>query len=121
MSAIPVDGSFRTRLLAVDAWENFSGRPPTGRLAAMVPDLNLRVAEVLADRRLPAALAPALLAAAVQSLVDEVQPAYSDDRLAFVSYVRSIPETRFDDFISSLAGGPLMTEAAPVETSGTLR
>jgi hypothetical protein len=119
LSAYPIDGSLRTRLSAAAPWESIAGRPMTGQLAASVPDLNLRTAEALADRGLPAELAPAVLAAAVQSLVDEVQPAYMDDWQALVTYVRNLPAARFDDYISLLtADGPLVPapEAAQSES-----
>jgi hypothetical protein len=85
----------------------------TGRLAAFVPDLHLRMAETLAIRDLPASLAPAALAGAVQSLIDEAQPAYMDDWQSLIAYVRNLPPARFDDYLSLLtAGGPLVPEAA---------
>jgi hypothetical protein len=113
LSAFPVDGSLRPRLCDPEPWEHIAGRPMTGRLAAFVPDLHLRMAETLAIRDLPASLAPAALAGAVQSLIDEAQPAYMDDWQSLIAYVRNLPPARFDDYLSLLtAGGPLVPEAA---------
>jgi hypothetical protein len=64
--------------------------------------------------RLPARLAPAVLAFAVQDLLDEVQPAYLEDAWAIARYARDLPPTRIEDYVSSLVGGgPLI----PVEGS----
>jgi hypothetical protein len=117
LSAVPIDGSLRTRLSDAAPWESIAGRPMTGQLAAFVPDLHLRTAEALADRGLPAELAPSVLASAVQCLVDEVQPAYMDDWQALVAYVRNLPAARFDDYISLLtADGPLVPASEPAHS-----
>lgn len=98
-----------TRLPEAQAWENYSGRPMTGQLAAHMPDLTLRIAVTLARRKLPAALARDVMALATRDLVDGAQLAYPDDWLGMVRYVRSVPEDQFDDYISSVAAdGPLV-------------
>jgi hypothetical protein len=117
LSALPIDGSLRTRLCDLTPWESVAGRPMTGRLAAFGPDLNLRMAEALAAGDLPAVLAPAALAGAVQSLIDEVQPAYMDDWHSLVTYVRRLPAERFEDYISLLtADGPMVSVTGEART-----
>jgi hypothetical protein len=117
LSARPVDGSLRTLLCEAEPWEDVAGRPMTGQLASFAPDLNLRMAEALALRGMPAELAPEALAPAVQNLVDEAQPAYMDDWLSIVAYIRNLPDSRFDDYLASLtADGPLVPSPTAVRT-----
>jgi hypothetical protein len=99
------DATLALRLPRTDAHDDLAGRRGDGRLGATVPDLNLRVAEALAEMRLPARLAPAILAFAVQDLIDEVQPAYLEDAATIARYAREIPKTRLEDYVSSLVGG----------------
>ena len=87
------------------------GRPHLGLLAAEVADINLRVAEALATRRLPAQLAPGVLAGAVQDYVDRVRPLHAGDWLTLVRTAQAIPDDRIDDYVAALtAGGPLVAD-----------
>ena len=71
-------------------------------------------AELLAEMKLPARLAPAVLSLAVQDLMDEGEPAYLDDRLAIARYARSLNRTRMEDYVAALVGrGPLSPVAEP--------
>jgi hypothetical protein len=73
-----------------------------GRLATRVPDLCLRVAAALAQHQLPAQLAPALLAFAVQDLLDEATPMSGDDAEALTRYVRALPDERISGYVAAL-------------------
>jgi hypothetical protein len=103
------------------AWETLSGRPAAGLMATLGADVNLRVAEALAARRLPAALLPSVLAFAVQDVLDDARPAYFDDWGAFCRAAAALPDDRMDDYIAALAaGGPLVPVAgtSPDSRSG---
>jgi hypothetical protein len=90
------------------------GRPHMGLLAAEVADVNLRVAEVLGRRHLPAALARAVLAGAVQDYVDQVRPLHSSDWLTLVRSAQAIPEDRVEDYVAALTtDGPLVADRTP--------
>ena len=83
-------------------------------MAALSPDLHLRVAELLSEMKLPARLLPALLSLAVQDLMDEAEPAYLDDALAVARYARGLRARRMEDYVAALVGrGPLLPAAEP--------
>jgi hypothetical protein len=74
-----------------------------------MPDLGLRVAELLSTLGLPARLVRAVLALATQDVLDTGRPAYLDDWAALVSAVRHLPDVRLVDAVSALtSGGPLV-------------
>ena len=94
------------------AWETYAGRPGTAMLAARLPDPAIRVAEVLADRHLPATLARGILATAMQDFLDDVRLAHPDDWLSAAMQIATLPGERFDDYVAALTwNGPLI--AAP--------
>jgi hypothetical protein len=91
------------------AWENLTGRPAAGLLATLGVDVTLRLTEALAERKLPAALLPGVLAYAMLDVVDEADPAYFDDWPAFGRAAAAIDGGRIDDYIAALtANGPLI-------------
>lgn len=104
-----VDGSLGQRMPERLAWRERSGRPGSGLLSAYAADLPLRVAEWLAERRLPASLAGAILSRAVWDVAMTVQAAGADDWLPVVRAGQGVPAQRFEDYVSALAaGGPLV-------------
>ena len=76
----------------------------------------MRVAEVLAELGLPGALAPAIVAYAMQDVVDLAQPAFFDDWGAFQRTARDLPRDRVIDYISAVAADgvliPLSSDSA---------
>jgi hypothetical protein len=111
-------GSLRLRIPPPRPFDDHAGRQPEDLLPIHVPDLALRVAVELARRRLPASLAPYLLAYLVQDAVDGASPVSSDDWLALAGFARELPAESFDDYLSALTGaGPLV--AAP-EADGAI-
>jgi hypothetical protein len=91
------------------AWENLTGRPAAGLLASLGVDVTLRLTEALAERQLPAALLPGVLAFAMLDVVDEADPAYFDDWPAFCRTAAALDGGRIDDYIAALtADGPLI-------------
>ena len=95
-------------------WETLSGRPSVGVLATRGADVTVLIARELAERQLPAALAPGIAAFAMQDVLDDTQPAYFDDWSQFGRAARSIPEDRIVDYIAALAAaGPLVPAPSP--------
>lgn len=108
-AALPMTGCLCLAMPQPTAWENLAGRPSSGLLATLGVDLNLRLADALAARKLPAALLPGVLAFAMQEVLDEARPAFLDDWPAFSRAIRAIADHRIDDYVSALAaGGPLV-------------
>lgn len=104
----PVDGRLATRFDAPLPWVHLAGRPNMGVLATQVPDLTLRLVEVTAERRLPAALIPALLLFATQDFWHEVEARFSDDWPAMVRGAAGLSVARIEDYVAALASaGPL--------------
>ena len=105
MSAVPTDGCVCTRLRAPGGWWNLAGRPQVGLLATTVADVNLRVAVLLHDLNLPAALARDVLTAAVQDYIDDVRPSDHDDWLTLVRAAQAISRDRVEDYVAAITSG----------------
>ena len=111
-AVLPLTGCLCLEMPAPRAWEELAGRRSSGIMATRAADVALRVADALAARRLPAALAPAVLAFALQDVTDSARLAYPDDWQEFGRAARDLPAARLDDYIAALtAKGPLV----PVE------
>jgi hypothetical protein len=104
----PVDGRLGTRFDAPVPWDHLAGRPDTGVLATQVPDLTLRLAEITAEKHVPAALIPALLLFATQDYWHEVEARFADDWPAMARGALALPAVRVEDYTAALgSGGPL--------------
>jgi hypothetical protein len=111
-AVLPLTGAVALRMPRAAAWEERSGRPALGLISTRGADVAVAVAEALAERHLPAALAPSVVALAMQDAVDEARLAYFDDWSAFSRAVREISSDRMADYIATLtAGGPLIPES----------
>jgi hypothetical protein len=87
----------------------FTGRWHTGVMATGFPDLNLRLAEMLAELRMPAALLPSVLASATWDLVLTVRSRDFDDRQGLVDYVDALTIDRVEQYLALLTtDGPLV-------------
>jgi hypothetical protein len=104
-ASVLLDGCLCLRMPRPVPWETWMGRPATGQLATRGADVTLRVAEVLADLRLPASLVPSVVAFAMQDVIDLARPAYFDDWAAFERAARAIPRDRIVDYVAALAAG----------------
>jgi hypothetical protein len=83
-------------------------------LTAGFSDLLLRVAVHLAERGVPASVAPALMAGLMTDLLAEARPVAPDDRLGLEAWVRELELERLDDAVAALAGnGPLRPAPSP--------
>jgi hypothetical protein len=107
-AAMPLDGSLNLHIPG-DPWEEYMGRPATGQLASVFPDVLLRTVEVLSELGLPACLGRDVASLAMQDVIDRSQPGYFDDLLSIAFVARDLERERFDDYIASLtASGPLI-------------
>jgi hypothetical protein len=76
-----IDGSLERQLPVRLDWHEMAGRPTTDLLSTRIADLQLRVAEWQAELRLPAVLAPGIMAYATWDLVMNAPMADRDDWL----------------------------------------
>ncbi len=96
-------------------WELSAGRVDTGQAGARIADLNLRVAVLLADLRVPAALFPGVMALATQDYIDSVPALHADDWVAMTGRAAAISRERIEDYVAAVvATGP----ARAVEAAG---
>jgi hypothetical protein len=106
-------GCVCTRFPAPRTWRILAGRTQVATMAAVTVDMNLELAERLAELRLPAALLPSVLATAMQDFADRVMPVDSSDVTALVRYARTISRDSLADYVAAAAtlDGPLVAEA----------
>ena len=89
-----------------------------GLMASTVADLNLHIAVMLRDLRLPAAVAKSVLSAAMQDFIDEARPTDFNDWLTMVRTARTVSRERIEDYVATAtAAGPLV----PEETSAAVQ
>jgi hypothetical protein len=113
ISAVTSDGCACTRMPQPGKLPLLAGRHQIGLFATAVPDLNLHVARMLSDLRLPARLAKYVLSAAVLDFVDEVRSTDPDDWLSLVRGAVAMPRDRIEDYVAAAAAdGPLMIDLA---------
>lgn len=86
-----------------------AGRWHTGVLATGFPDLNVRLAEMLAELKMPATLLPSVLAAATWDFVINVRSRDYDDRQGMVEFVDGLTRDRVEQYLALLTtDGPLV-------------
>lgn len=90
-----------------------SGRIVDGLFVSTVVAPAVRVAQVLAARGLPAALAPAVLALFVADLVREAPVSFEADAFGLALGAIEVSEDRFDNYLASLAAGGPIVPASP--------
>jgi hypothetical protein len=101
-------GCLCLRFPAAGSWDAVAGRPSTSQLGWAVPDVNIRVAALLSDAGVPAALFPGVMTMAMQDYIDTVPAAYTDDWQAISGHAWAIPRERIEDYVSALvANGPV--------------
>jgi hypothetical protein len=111
MAVLAANGCLCSRLTPTGALGLLAGRPQLGLSAAGMPDLNLRIAVLLKELGLPAALAKVVLSAAVQDFIDDARPTDDGDWLSLVRAARSVTRERVEDYIAAAtATGPLMPD-----------
>ena len=103
VSGMQLFGCPCTRFLSPGDWKLLIGRPQMALAAAAVPDLNLRIVEVLAELRLPTLLAKPVLAAAVQDFVEDAAPMDGSDWWALSRAARAVSRERIEDYVAAAA------------------
>ena len=112
----PRTGCLCLELLDRQPFESLTGRQNSGALASGFPDLNLRIAELLDELRMPAALLVPVLAAATLDLVESAAARGDDDRQALLDFVVALRRERIEEYLALLTvDGPLVA----VEAGGT--
>ena len=103
-------GCVCTKLTSTRDWRLFSGRRRIGLMAALVSDLNLRVAAKLAELQVPSELAKLVLAAAVLEFVESVAPTDPNDWLSLSRFGQQVSREQIEDFVAAAAAvdGPLV-------------
>lgn len=113
--AEPRFGCVCLELLQPHPWETLAGRWHSGILSSGFPDLNLRLAELLAELQMPAPLLAPVLASATRDLVDTAAVRDSDDRRALVEFIAGLRPERVEQYLALLTvDGPLV----PVDSGG---
>jgi hypothetical protein len=102
-SGMQAFGCLCTRFIAPDTWRLLAGRPQMALAAAAVPDLNLRIAAMLAELRLPAILAKPVLASAVQDFIEDAAPVDGSDWWALSRAARAVSRERIEDYVAAAA------------------
>jgi hypothetical protein len=109
--AEPRLGCFCVQLLDRRPWELFAGRWQSGIFSGAFPDLNLRLAEMLAQLKMPGALLPAVLTAATPDVAETSTSRDHDDRRALVEVVQALKVERLEQYLALLTSdGPLVPE-----------
>jgi len=117
-SGMPLDACLCTRFPDNLPWHMFTGQNASGLLPARVADLNLRVAQISAELKVPAALARGILAAATQEYIDELQPSDFDDWMTFIRLARSLTRERVEDYVAALTADGTLAPAEPGRAPG---
>ena len=104
-------------------WEMFAGRWNSGIFASAFPDLNLRLAELLAGLDMPASLLGAVLTSAMLDFVNLAPSRDHDDRRGLVEFLETLRPDRIEQYLALLTtDGPLVptgeTPAAAAKDSG---
>ena len=91
------------------SWEMFAGRWNTGMVASAFPDLNFRIAELLSDMHMPAALLAPALTSATLDFVNTATSRDQDDRRGLVEFVQALQVDKVEQYLSLLTtDGPLV-------------
>ncbi len=97
-------------------WESLAGRWGSAIFASAFPDLNLRLAELLADMQMPATLLAPVLAAATLDFVNSVSSRDEDDRRGLVEFVQTLTPERLEQYLALLTtDGPLVPVSGTAE------
>ncbi len=97
------------------------GRWGSGVFVSAFPDLNLRLAELLAEMQMPASLLGPVLASATLDFVNTAVSRDEDDRRGLVEFVQALDRRRLEQYLALLTtDGPLVPiEDAPEPAPAT--
>jgi hypothetical protein len=112
--ALSRTGCLCLRLPRREPGESVAGRWGTGMSVSTFPDLNLRLAELLAELQMPASLLGPVLASATLDFVNTGISRDEDDRRGLMEFVQALDTRRLEQYLALLTtDGPLV----PVEDS----
>jgi len=104
-------GCLCLRLTMRQPWDLVAGRWGSGILVSAFPDLNLRLAELLAGMHMPAALLGPVLASAMLDFVNSATSRDEDDRRGLLEFVAGLDDERLERYLALLtSGGPLVPQ-----------
>jgi hypothetical protein len=107
--AEPRLGCLCLRLIDPRPIELLSGRWNFGMLASAFPDLNFRLAELLADMKMPAALLGPVLMSATLDFIYGATSRDQDDRRGLVEFAQALRPERVEQYLALLTtDGPLV-------------
>jgi hypothetical protein len=90
-------------------WDSLTGRWDSGIFASTFPDLNLRLAELLAELKMPALLLGPVLRSATLDFITTVTSRDQDDRRGFIEFVQGLRVDRLEQYLGLLTtDGPLV-------------
>jgi hypothetical protein len=102
-------GCLCLRLPRREPGEVIAGRWGSGVFVSAFPDLNLRLAELLAEMQMPPALLGPVLASATLDFVNTLVSRDEDDRRGLVEFVQALDRTRLEQYLALLTtDGPLV-------------
>ena len=111
----PRQGCLCLQVLDRRPWEGVAGRWNAGMMASAFPDLNLRLAELLSELRMPAALLGPVLTSATLDFVNGAISRDPDDRRALVAFVQALRSEHLERYLALLTtDGPLVPVGAAV-------
>jgi hypothetical protein len=88
------------------------GRAADGLVAGQSTDLMLRIATLLAELKMPAALATSVLSYAMRGFLDAVRPLHAADFDAFTRQATALDRRTVEDYLAAIAAiGPLRPAA----------
>lgn len=89
------------------------GRQIDGMVGAYSADVMFRIADVLTELQMPAALAPAVLSYAMRDFLDVVRPEHAADVDAFVRQASALTRSMVEDYLGAIAAAGPLRPAAP--------
>ena len=105
----PRIGCLCLQMVRARSWEMYAGRWNTGMIASAFPDLNFRIAELLSDLHMPAALLAPVLLSAVLDFVNSTISRDQDDHRGLVEFVQALQSDRVEQYLALLTtDGPLV-------------
>jgi hypothetical protein len=115
--AEPRLGCLCVQMLDRRPWETLAGRWHLGLLASGLSDLNLRLAELLSDLKMPAPLLAPVLAAATVEFIENATSRDPDDRRGPIEFVQALGVDRVEQYLALLTtDGPLVPIAEGAES-----
>jgi hypothetical protein len=107
-SVSPASGPLQLRMPRARAYELSMGRDADGIVSGHSVDLMLRLTVLLAELKLPAALAAPVLSYAMRDYLDRVRPMHAADIDAFARQAAALSRREVEDYVGALtAVGPL--------------